>query len=210
MSAATRGRHSQALCQQLKRCEINYLNKKPKSENRGIIAGVGNICRISVPFLRGGFGRWRAPLPPHLQLSSHAKAGDPVFQRQRWFAEKPRRTGYPACAGYDERSVLRSIVGWVEPKAKPIGQLPPDMPKEDGFRYALPILHTSDRSLSLAAPRLDGTSAQSRPCNSAGRLAWGRRRRRGRDGRRNGGNALRSAPCRRCGLPSCRLRCRAA
>jgi len=30
------------------------LNKKPRSENRGIIAGVGNFCRISVPFLRPG------------------------------------------------------------------------------------------------------------------------------------------------------------
>src|SRR5712664_1744260 len=33
---------------------------------------------------------------PHFQSSSPAKAGDPVFR-----GEKPRRTGYPACAGYD-------------------------------------------------------------------------------------------------------------
>src|SRR5690349_10516349 len=34
-------------------------------------------------------------------LSSPAKAGDPVFQRQSLFTERPRRTGYPAFAGYD-------------------------------------------------------------------------------------------------------------
>jgi hypothetical protein len=38
---------------------------------------------------------------PHTQSSSPAKAGDPVFRGASDRAEKPRRTGYPACAGYD-------------------------------------------------------------------------------------------------------------
>src|SRR5216684_4829083 len=33
--------------------------------------------------------------------SSPAKAGDPVFQSTCDLTEKPRRTGYPAFAGYD-------------------------------------------------------------------------------------------------------------
>ncbi len=37
--------------------------------------------------------------PPCAQLRTGA--GDPVFQRQQLLADKPRRTGYPACAGYD-------------------------------------------------------------------------------------------------------------
>jgi hypothetical protein len=35
------------------------------------------------------------------QLSSPAKAGDPVFQRRQRLNRKPQRTGYPAFAGYD-------------------------------------------------------------------------------------------------------------
>jgi hypothetical protein len=35
------------------------------------------------------------------QLSSPAQAGDPVFRDVSDGIEKPRRTGYPACAGYD-------------------------------------------------------------------------------------------------------------
>ena len=35
------------------------------------------------------------------QLSSSANADDPVFQCSCDRIEKPRRTGYPACAGYD-------------------------------------------------------------------------------------------------------------
>ena len=35
-------------------------------------------------------------------LSSPAQAGDPVFQRRQRWIEGPRRTGYPAFAGYDE------------------------------------------------------------------------------------------------------------
>ena len=44
--------------------------------------------------------------------SSPAKAGDPVFRDISDRIEKPRRTGYPACAGYDEeeRSAARSRV----------------------------------------------------------------------------------------------------
>src|SRR5258705_5569298 len=38
---------------------------------------------------------------PHTQSSSPAKAGDPVFRGASDRAENPRRTGYPACAGYD-------------------------------------------------------------------------------------------------------------
>jgi hypothetical protein len=38
---------------------------------------------------------------PHLQLSSPAKAGDPVIRGISDGTEKPRRTGYPAYAGYD-------------------------------------------------------------------------------------------------------------
>jgi hypothetical protein len=37
----------------------------------------------------------------NLQLSSPAQAGDPVFRDVSDGIEKPRRTGYPACAGYD-------------------------------------------------------------------------------------------------------------
>ena len=33
--------------------------------------------------------------------SSSAKADDPVFRNANDEIEKPRRTGYPACAGYD-------------------------------------------------------------------------------------------------------------
>jgi hypothetical protein len=35
--------------------------------------------------------------------SSPAKAGDPVIRGGSDRSEKPRRTGYPACAGYDDR-----------------------------------------------------------------------------------------------------------
>ena len=38
---------------------------------------------------------------PHFQSSSPATAGDPVFQNKRCEIERPLRTGYPACAGYD-------------------------------------------------------------------------------------------------------------
>jgi hypothetical protein len=38
------------------------------------------------------------------RLSSSAKADDPVFQNGCDEIEKPRRTGYPAFAGYDDRS----------------------------------------------------------------------------------------------------------
>ena len=38
---------------------------------------------------------------PHPQLSSPAKAGDPVFQRRLRFLEGLRRTGSPAFAGDD-------------------------------------------------------------------------------------------------------------
>src|SRR6476661_3236156 len=37
----------------------------------------------------------------HIKVSSSAKADDPVFQSGRDEVEKPRRTGYPAFAGYD-------------------------------------------------------------------------------------------------------------
>src|SRR5258705_10047003 len=37
----------------------------------------------------------------HIKVSSSAKADDPVFQGTRDEVEKPRRTGYPAFAGYD-------------------------------------------------------------------------------------------------------------
>ena len=36
------------------------------------------------------------------QLSSPAKAGDPVFHRANDGIEKPRRTGWPAFAGHDD------------------------------------------------------------------------------------------------------------
>ena len=36
-----------------------------------------------------------------LGLSSPAKAGDPVITGVSDRTERPRRTGYPACAGYD-------------------------------------------------------------------------------------------------------------
>src|SRR5882724_5043205 len=39
--------------------------------------------------------------PDYLSLSSPAKAGDPVFQSTCDRTAKPRRTGYPAFAGYD-------------------------------------------------------------------------------------------------------------
>jgi hypothetical protein len=38
---------------------------------------------------------------PHFQSSSPAKAGDPVFRDVGDGIERLRRTGYPACAGYD-------------------------------------------------------------------------------------------------------------
>ena len=40
---------------------------------------------------------------PHSRPSSPAKAGDPVFRGVSDGIERPRRTGYPACAGYDGR-----------------------------------------------------------------------------------------------------------
>src|SRR4030081_2031334 len=36
--------------------------------------------------------------------SSSAKADDPVFRRVSLLSRRPRRTGYPACAGYDNVS----------------------------------------------------------------------------------------------------------
>src|SRR5258706_9794058 len=45
---------------------------------------------------------------PHTQSSSPAKAGDPVFRGASDRAEKLRRTGYPACAGYDDLSSIES------------------------------------------------------------------------------------------------------
>jgi hypothetical protein len=41
----------------------------------------------------------------YVKPSSPAKAGDPVFRGVGDETEKPRRTGYPACAGYDGRRV---------------------------------------------------------------------------------------------------------
>ncbi|MGF6306859.1 hypothetical protein ABIB82_001006 [Bradyrhizobium sp. i1.8.4] len=43
-------------------------------------------------------------LAQHLLLSSSAKAGDPVFQRAEFLADRPRRTGSPAFAGDDTDS----------------------------------------------------------------------------------------------------------
>jgi hypothetical protein len=40
---------------------------------------------------------------PYPRPSSPAKAGDPVLRGVSDGIEKPRRTGYPACAGYDNR-----------------------------------------------------------------------------------------------------------
>ncbi len=45
---------------------------------------------------------------PHTQSSSPAKAGDPVFRGASDRAEKLRRTGYPACAGYDDLLSIES------------------------------------------------------------------------------------------------------
>jgi hypothetical protein len=45
--------------------------------------------------------------------SSPAKAGDPVFRDVSDGIEKPQRTGYPACAGYDES------LGEAEPGTSP-------------------------------------------------------------------------------------------
>src|SRR5258706_4220243 len=44
---------------------------------------------------------------PHSQPSSPAKAGDPVFRGVSDGIAKPRRTGYPACAGSDGLCVER-------------------------------------------------------------------------------------------------------
>src|SRR5260370_10795888 len=41
-----------------------------------------------------------------LKPSSPAKAGDPVFRGVSDVTEKPRRTGYPACAGDDDLSKM--------------------------------------------------------------------------------------------------------
>src|SRR5882724_1631162 len=50
------------------------------------------------------------PLSSQVMLSSSAKAGDPVFQSTIDSTARPRRTGYPACAGYDDH--------WIEPRDK--------------------------------------------------------------------------------------------
>src|ERR1700721_2131452 len=60
------------------------------------------------------------PLPP--QLSSPAKAGDPVFRGVSDRAEGPRRTGYSAFAEYEE--LLRSCIRC----AAPLGIKSPDTP----------------------------------------------------------------------------------
>ena len=41
-------------------------------------------------------------MPATAKPSSPAKAGDPVIRSASDGIEKPRRTGYPACAGYDD------------------------------------------------------------------------------------------------------------
>ena len=64
--------------------------------------------------------------------SSSAKADDPVFQRASDGIEKPRRTGYPACAGYDgllwSSAVHRSCYRSRRPTRSPIRATPPPSP----------------------------------------------------------------------------------
>jgi hypothetical protein len=77
-------------------------------------AGAAGIRRSPRPLLGGRFingsGALRgeavnaclmATNAPHSQSSSPAKAGDPVFRGSSDGIERPQRTGYPACAGYD-------------------------------------------------------------------------------------------------------------
>ncbi len=77
------------------------------------------------------------------------------------------------------------------------------LPGQNRFRAKACAQMRRRETVSLPTASRDGTPARSRPCNSAGRSASVRRRRRGRDGRRSGGNAPRSAACRRCGPRFC-------
>jgi hypothetical protein len=98
-----------------------------------------NSGKTACRSIRAGQGHHR-----NTQLSSPAKAGDPVIRSASDGTGKPRRTGYAACAGYDgswwaephnflallsrasrkmatqARSVHRSLLLGPEPEAVPI------------------------------------------------------------------------------------------
>jgi len=66
----------------------------------GLLRGACHRARIRAT-------RWLA-MTTHSPLSSHAKAGDPVFRSVNGGIEKPQRTGYSAFAEYDGRRVSKS------------------------------------------------------------------------------------------------------
>jgi hypothetical protein len=65
--------------------------------------------RIGTPRAKRAAGMRRC-----VHSSSSAKADDPVFQRRQRSNERPRRTGYPASAGYDR--VGNGISGVASPR----------------------------------------------------------------------------------------------
>jgi hypothetical protein len=68
----------------------------------GLLRGACHRARIRAT-------RWLAmTAATHSPLSSHAKAGDPVFRSVNGGIEKPQRTGYSAFAEYDGRRVSKS------------------------------------------------------------------------------------------------------
>ncbi len=83
--------------------------------DRGVASGIQRHCERSeaIHFAaqrKNGLLRRCAPRNDGLKVrhtsppSSPAKAGDPVFRGASDRTEKPRRTGYPACAEYDSLS----------------------------------------------------------------------------------------------------------
>jgi hypothetical protein len=93
-------------------------SRDPFARNDGFKSGCLIIESVVAPFSRP---------------SSPTKAGDPVFRDVSDGRERPRRTGYPACAGYDgslrgesDEAIHSSFATWIASLSLPShGAFPP-------------------------------------------------------------------------------------